>query len=33
MSVDVLIIGHHKIDQELVATAVEGAKTGIIRGQ
>jgi hypothetical protein len=33
MSVDLLIIIHNKIGQELVATAVEGAKRGIIRGQ
>ena len=33
MSVGVLIIAHNEIGRELVATAVEGAKTGIVRGQ
>ena len=33
MSVGLLIIAQNEISRQLVATAVEGAKTGIIQGQ
>jgi len=33
MSIGLLVITHNKTGQELVATAVEQTKKGIIRGQ